>query len=49
VGNRIVGVEGSGNGNGSFGVDALDGNPNCGGNLWTGNQFVITSPSGCIH
>jgi len=49
VGNRIVGVEGSGNGNGSFGVDALDGNPNCAGNLWTGNQFVTTSPSGCIH
>ena len=30
VGNRIVGVEGSGNGNGTFGVDALDGNLNCG-------------------
>jgi hypothetical protein len=49
VGNRIVGVGGSGNGNGTFGVDALDGNPNCGSNLWTGNQFAIVSPSTCIH
>ena len=50
VGNRIVGIDGSGNGNGSFGVDAIDGNPNCATNLWTANQFAITSPpSGCIH
>jgi hypothetical protein len=49
VGNRIVGVEGSHNGNGSFGFDALDGNPNCGSNVWTGNQFAIASPSTCIH
>jgi parallel beta-helix repeat protein len=49
VGNRIVGVGGSGNGKGTFGVDALDGNPNCGSNLWTGNQFAIVSPSTCIH
>jgi hypothetical protein len=49
VGNRIVGVGGSGNGNGTFGVDALDGNPNCGSNLWNGNQFAIVSPSTCIH
>ena len=49
VGNRIVGIEGSGNGNGSFGVDAIDGNPNCSTNVWTANQFAITSPSGCIH
>src|SRR5512146_2496208 len=41
VGNRIVGVEGSGNGNGSFGFDALDGNPGCSTNLWTENQFAI--------
>jgi len=49
VGNRIVAVEGSGNGNGSFGVDALDGNRNCATNLWTGNHFAIASPSTCIH
>lgn len=49
VGNRIVGVEGSGNGNGTFGVDALDGNPNCASNLWSGNQFAVVSPSSCIH
>jgi parallel beta-helix repeat protein len=49
VGNRIVGIEGSGNGNGSFGVDALDGNANCAANLWTANQFAVTSPPGCIH
>jgi hypothetical protein len=49
VGNRIVGIEGSGNGNGSFGVDALDGNPGCGSNLWTANQFAIVSPPTCIH
>lgn len=49
VGNRIVGIEGSNNGNGSFGFDALDGNPNCGSNVWTGNQFAIVSPSACIH
>ncbi len=49
VGNRIVGVEGSDNGNDTFGVDALDGNPNCGTNLWTGNQFAVAIPSGCIH
>lgn len=49
VGNRIVGIEGSGNGNGSFGVDAIDGNPNCATNIWTANQFAIASPSGCIH
>ena len=48
VGNRIVGVEGSGNGNGSFGLDAIDGNPDCATNLWTENQFAIASP-GCIH
>src|SRR6185437_7828664 len=49
VGNRVVGVEGSGNGNGSFGVDALDGNANCATNLWTGNQFGAVSPDSCIH
>jgi parallel beta-helix repeat protein len=49
LGNRIVGIEGSGNGNGSFGADAIDGNANCGTNLWTANQFTVTSPSGCIH
>jgi len=49
LGNRIVGIEGSGNGNGSFGADAIDGNPNCGTNIWTANQFAIASPSGCIH
>jgi hypothetical protein len=49
VGNRIVGIQGSGNGNNLFGVDALDGNPNCGSNVWTGNQFAIASPSTCIH
>jgi len=49
VGNRIVGIEGSGNGNGTFGVDAVDGNPNCSTNLWTGNQFATASPSSCIH
>jgi parallel beta-helix repeat protein len=48
VGNRIVGIEGSGNGNGSFGFDALDGNPGCSTNLWTANQFAVASP-GCIH
>jgi Right handed beta helix region len=48
VGNRIVGIEGSGNGTGSFGLDALDGNPGCATNLWTENQFAIASP-GCIH
>jgi parallel beta-helix repeat protein len=49
IGNRIVGIAGSGNGNGSFGADALDGNPNCGSNVWTANQFAIVSPSTCIH
>jgi hypothetical protein len=49
VGNRIVGIEGSNNGNGSFGYDALDGNPNCGSNVWTANQFAFVSPSTCIH
>jgi len=49
VGNRIVGIQGSGNGNGSFGVDAIDGNPNCATNLWTGNQFTTASPASCIH
>jgi hypothetical protein len=49
VGNRIVGIEGSGNGNGSFGVDAIDGNPNCSTNLWTANQFTTVNPSSCIH
>jgi len=49
IGNRIVGIEGSGNGNGSFGLDAIDGNLNCGTNLWTANQFAIASPSTCIH
>lgn len=49
TGNRIVGVEGSGNGNGSFGLDALDGNLNCATNLWTGNQFAVVSPPTCIH
>ncbi|MGH7913923.1 MAG: right-handed parallel beta-helix repeat-containing protein [Candidatus Binataceae bacterium] len=48
VGNRIVGIEGSGNGNDSFGADAVDGNPNCATNLWTANQFAVASP-GCIH
>ncbi len=49
VGNRIVGIAGSGNGNGSFGADAIDGNPGCGTNLWTGNEFTISNPSTCIH
>lgn len=51
VGNRIVGVEGSGNGNNSFGFDAIDGNPNCATNLWTANQFATVNPAaaGCIH
>jgi parallel beta-helix repeat protein len=49
VGNRIVAVEASGNGNGTFGVDALDGNPDCATNLWSGNQFGVVSPSSCIH
>jgi parallel beta-helix repeat protein len=49
VGNRIVGIQGSGNGNGSFGIDAFDGNPKCATNLWTGNQFASASPSSCIH
>jgi hypothetical protein len=49
VGNRIVGVEGSDNGNNLFGFDAIDGNPNCGSNTWTGNQFATVNPSTCIH
>jgi hypothetical protein len=49
VGNRIVGIEGAGNGNGTFGVDAIDGNSHCSTNLWTANQFVTASPSSCIH
>jgi hypothetical protein len=49
VGNRIVGIQGSGNGNGTFGVDAVDGNPNCSTNLWSGNQFTTARPSSCIH
>jgi hypothetical protein len=49
VGNRIVGVEGSDNGNNLFGFDAIDGNPHCGSNTWTGNQFATVSPSTCIH
>ena len=49
MGNRVVGVEGSGNGNGSFGFDAIDGNLNCATNVWTANQFTTASPSGCIH
>jgi hypothetical protein len=49
VGNRVVGVEGSGNGNGSFGFDAIDGNLNCATNVWTANQFTTANPSGCIH
>jgi len=49
VNNRIVGIEGSGNGNGTFGIDAIDGNPNCATNLWTGNQFTTANPSSCIH
>ena len=49
VGNRVVGVQGSGNGNGSFGFDAIDGNLNCATNVWTANQFTTASPSGCIH
>jgi parallel beta-helix repeat protein len=48
VGNRIIGVEGSGNGTGSYGLDALDGNPGCATNLWTENQFAVASP-GCVH
>jgi parallel beta-helix repeat protein len=46
VGNRVVGVAGSGNG--SFGSDATDGNLNCATNVWTANQFVTASPA-CIH
>jgi hypothetical protein len=48
VGNRIVGIQGSGNGNGTFGADAVDGNPGCSTNLWTANQFASAS-QGCIH
>jgi parallel beta-helix repeat protein len=48
VGNRIIGIEGSGNGTGSFGLDALDGNHGCSTNLWAENQFTIASP-GCVH
>jgi Periplasmic copper-binding protein (NosD) len=47
--NRVVGVVGSGNGDGSFGADAKDGNPNCGTNVWIGNSFGTISPAGCIH
>lgn len=46
-GNRVAGVSGSGNG-----TDAADYNPNCGRDLWTGNQFDTTIPPGpatCIH
>jgi hypothetical protein len=43
VGNRIIGIQGSGNG-----ADAVDGNPGCSTNLWTANQFAIAS-QGCIH
>lgn len=49
VNNRIVAVQGSGNGNGSFGADAMDGNSSCATNVWTANQFAVVSPPGCIH
>lgn len=47
--NRIIGVQATGNGNGSFGVDAFDGNPGCGENLWSGNQFGVVNQPACIH
>ena len=47
--NRIIGVQATGNGNGSFGVDAFDGNTKCGENLWSGNQFGAVYPPACIH
>ncbi len=47
--NRIIGVQATGNGNGSFGVDAFDGNPGCGQNLWSGNQFGVVNQPACIH
>jgi Periplasmic copper-binding protein (NosD) len=49
LGNRIVGMTGTGNGNGSFGVDAEDGNVNCGTDVWSGNSFGAANPSTCIH
>lgn len=51
-GNRVVGVEGSGNGTGTNGADAADYNSNCQGNVWQDNQFTTTIPSGpnsCIQ
>ncbi|SRR5579871_1810509 len=47
--NRIIGVQATGNGNGSFGVDAFDGNPSCGQNLWSGNQFGVVNQPACMH
>ena len=48
VKNRVVGVSGSGNGT----YDAADYNPGCGNDIWTGNQFGYSYPSGsgsCVH
>jgi parallel beta-helix repeat protein len=50
--NRVVDVEGSGNGTGASGADAADYNPDCGGNVWRDNDFATTipaGPDGCIH
>ena len=47
--NRIIAVQATGNGNGSFGVDAFDGNPSCGQNLWSGNQFGVVNQPACMH
>lgn len=48
VKNRVVDVSGSGNGT----YDAADYNPGCGNDIWTGDQFGYSYPSGsasCIH
>ncbi len=50
--NRIVDVDGSGNGTGVNGADAADYNPDCAGNVWQDNQFTTTIPAGadsCVH
>lgn len=50
--NRVVDVEGSGNGTGSDGADAADYNPGCAGNVWQDDQFSTTippAPDSCIH
>jgi hypothetical protein len=31
------------------GLDLKDANPNCGTNLWSGNNFTTADPSGCVH